>query len=210
MLFRHSKPLRAACVLGMVSLALLSSIAVADPPRLPRVEMNTPAGKIIVEVDVKHAPITAANFLRQVDQGLYKGATFYRTVGPRNNPNHKLPLSIVQGGIGPGASILPPIPLETTATTGLTHDDGAISMGRIAPNSAQSEFFVVIGVARDLDFGPGGRNPDGLGYAVFGHVVRGMKIIRRINAMPAGGGEGAMKGQYLDNPVPITSIRRLP
>ncbi len=53
---------------------------------------------------------------------------------------------------------------------------------------------------RPLDFG-GGRNPDGQGFAAFGRVVRGMDVVRRIQASPA-------KGQALDPPVLILRARR--
>lgn len=197
---------RLAIAAGLVA-AGLASAAVAAP--LPRVAMETPEGRIVVELDVVHAPKTAANFLRYVDEGLYKGARFYRVVRPGNDPKPDMPMSVVQGGLAPAEGPLPPIPHETTRETGLKHDDGAISMARVEPGSANSEFFIVIGQAPGLDFGPG-RNPDGQGYAVFGHVVRGMDVIRRINAAPASRGEGAKTGQILDKVVPITVMSRVP
>jgi peptidyl-prolyl cis-trans isomerase A (cyclophilin A) len=197
---------RAAMAAGLVVAALALIAAAPAPP--PRVAMETPQGRIVVEVDVAHTPVTAANFLRHVDQGLYKGAHFYRAVRPDNDPKPAMPMQIIQGGIEPANSPLPPIAHETTAATGLRHDDGAISMARDAPGTATSEFFIVIGQAPGLDFGPG-RNPDGQGYAVFGHVVEGMDVVRRINGGATGGGDGVKKGQMLEAPVPITAIRRV-
>lgn len=190
---------------GAVLATAISSAAIAAP--LPRVVLETPEGRIVVEVETERAPKTAANFLRHVDEGLYKGARFYRVVRKDNDPNLKLPMQIIQGGISPAASPLPPVPHETTRETGLKHDDGAISIARLAPGTAGSEFFIVIGTAPGLDFGPG-RNPDGQGYAVFGHVVEGMDVVRRINAGAAGGGDSYTTGQVLTTPVPITSVRR--
>lgn len=189
-----------------LAFALVASPALAQP--LPRVAMETPEGRIVVEVEVVKAPKTAANFLRHVDEGLYKGARFYRVVRKDNDPNPKLPMQIIQGGISPAASPLPPVVHETTRETGLKHDDGAISVARLAPGTAGSEFFIVIGQAPGLDFGPG-RNPDGQGYAVFGHVVSGMDVVRRINAGPAGGGETYTTGQVLNAAIPITRIERV-
>lgn len=196
---------RAIALTAAALAAAAASTAVAAP--LPRVIMETPEGRIVVEVDVVRAKKTAANFLRYVDEGLYKGAKFYRAVRPGNDPKPDLPMRIIQGGISPAASPLPPVPHETTRETGLRHDDGAISVARLAPGTAGSEFFIVIGQAPGLDFGPG-RNADGQGYAVFGHVVEGMDVVRRINAGPAGGGDSYTSGQILVAPVPITAVRR--
>lgn len=180
----------------------------AAPPANPKVALQTPQGRIVVEVDVARAPVTAANFLRYVDDGLFKGAGFYRVVRPDNdrNPAH---ITVIQGGLDPEPAPLPPIRHETTRETGLRHTDGAISMARNEPGSATSEFFIVIGDAPALDFG-GARNPDGQGFAVFGRVVEGMEVVRRINAGAAGGGEGVLTGQILDQPVPITAMARIP
>ena len=67
----------------------------AEPP-LPRVAIVTTAGTLTVEVEVKRAPITAANFLRYVDQKRLDGVSFYRIVkvGPE--------FGFVQFGAGAG------------------------------------------------------------------------------------------------------------
>lgn len=192
--------------LAIIGLALATAAGAAS---LPRVALETTEGRIVIEVDPVHAPISAGNFLSQVDRKLYSGATFYRTVRADNNPRPEFPMVLIQGGIGMGNGKLPPIPMETTAKTGLRHDDGAVSWGRIAPDSATSEFFITIGDAPALDSGPGTRNPDGQGYAVFGHVVSGMDVVRRINARASSGGEAPLKGQMLDKPVAITAIHRV-
>ena len=79
---------------------------------------------------------------------------------------------------------LPPIQIERTRDTGLKHRDGTLSMARDGPDTAQDEFFICIGDQPELDFG-GKRNPDGQGFAAFGQVVKGMGVVRRIQASPA-------------------------
>jgi peptidyl-prolyl cis-trans isomerase A (cyclophilin A) len=96
----------------------------------------------------------------------------------------------------------PPVPLERTSQTGLSHKDGVISMARDAPDTAASDFFICIGDQPSLDFG-GMRNPDGQGFAAFGHVVKGMDVVRKIQAAPA-------EGQRLTPPVTILKARRAP
>jgi len=196
---------------ALVAAALLAGAAQAEGA-LPRVEIDTDAGPIVVEVDTARAPVTAGNFLAYVDKGFYRGGAFYRVVHPGND-NNPHPITVIQGGLGPEdrPSPLPPIRHESTEETGLKHDDGAISMARDAPGSASSEFFIVIGDQPALDYG-GLRNPDQQGFAVFGHVVRGMEVVRRINGAPTAkeSADAYTRGQRLATPVTIRGMRRLP
>ena len=91
------------------------------------------------------------------------------------------------------------IALERTRDTTLRHLDGALSMARTGPDTATHSFSIVLGDQPSMDFG-GLRNPDGQGFAVFGRVVRGMDIARKIQAQP-------VEGQRLITPVNIIRIR---
>jgi peptidyl-prolyl cis-trans isomerase A (cyclophilin A) len=198
---------RSIALLFPLSLALSSSLAVAGPPAPrpadARVLLETAAGEIEILVDVAHAPVTARNFLRYVADGAYDGGDFHRTVTPENQPDKKVKIDVVQAGVPIAREKLghPPIPLERTRDTGLSHVDGAVSMARDTPDSATSDFFICVGPQPSLDFG-GARNPDGQGFAAFGRVVRGMDVVRRIWRSPA-------KGQTLDPPVAIVRARVL-
>ena len=166
----------------------------------PRVAIKTELGEIVVEIDLARAPVTAANFLRYVDAGLYDGSTFHRTVTPANQPDNPVRIEVIQGGQLPEAKQFPPIAHETTAMTGLRHLDGTISMARSHPGSAASSFFFCINDQPELDFG-GRRNPDGQGFAAFGRVIAGRDVVRAIQSRPA-------EGQQLSPPVKIISVRR--
>jgi peptidyl-prolyl cis-trans isomerase A (cyclophilin A) len=185
-------------------IACLAAVAVAGPALAgaenPRVVIKTEKGDIVVEVDLARAPVTAANFLRYVDAGLYDGSTFHRTVTPANQPDNAVRIEVIQGGQLPGEREFPPIAHETTAATGLKHLDGTISMARDKPGSAASSFFFCINDQPELDFG-GRRNPDGQGFAAFGRVVQGMDVVRAIQVLPA-------RAQQLAPPVKIISVRR--
>jgi peptidyl-prolyl cis-trans isomerase A (cyclophilin A) len=165
--------------------------------------VRTALGDLVVEVDEVRAPATARNFLRYVDAGRYRGGAFHRTVttSPDNQPRNAVKIDVVQAGPAPGTEF-PPIALERTRETGLSHVDGAVSMARDGPDTATADFFVCVGAQPELDLG-GRRNPDGQGFAVFGRVVSGMDVIRRIHRAPA-------KGQSLEPPVAILEIVRLP
>jgi peptidyl-prolyl cis-trans isomerase A (cyclophilin A) len=197
--------LATAGVFGLV-VSSLSGLA-ASPERTPGpvlVRIVTAQGEIDVEVDLARAPATAANFLRYVDAGRYDGGRFHRTVRPETEVRRDVPIQVVQAGPaeGPEAKDFPPIALERTSATGLRHVDGAVSMARAGADTATGDFFVCVGDQPSLDFG-GARNPDGQGFAVFGRVVRGGDVVRKIQASPA-------KGQTLTPPVAIRSARRLP
>lgn len=189
----------------LVLLFPLASSPSGTPPvplaRQARVVLETGLGEIEVEVDLERAPATARNFLRYVEDGRYDGGRFHRTVTPQNQPDKKVKIDVIQAGVAPAREKddFPPIPLERTRDTGLSHVDGAVSMARDTPDSATSDFFLCVGDQPSLDFG-GARNPDGQGFAAFGRVVRGMDVVRKAWRSPA-------KGQALVPPVPILRAR---
>ena len=152
-------------------------------------------------MDTVRAPVTGRNFLRYVDQGSYRGGRFYRTVRADNQREDRARIAAIQGGLDSlRAKDFPPIELERTTETGLSHRDGTISMARDGPNTATSDFFICIGDQPVLDFG-GKRNPDGQGFAAFGKVVRGMDVVRQIQTARA-------QGQRLTPPIEIVDITR--
>ena len=153
---------------------------------VPVVTIETSVGSIDVEIDAARAPITAANFLKYVDARMYDGGRFHRAVRLDNQVRKDVMIQVIQGGRAPEQARamkgFGPIPLERTSITTLKHVDGAISMARgNAADSASSDFFLCVGDNPSLDFG-GARNPDGLGFAAFGRVVRGMDVVRKIQS----------------------------
>ncbi|WP_313808295.1 peptidylprolyl isomerase [Sphingobium sp.] len=189
---------------AFLCLAPASAQTVAAPPADVRVALDTGAGRILIAVHVGKAPVTAANFLRYVDQKRLDGTQFYRGVGTAD-------YGFVQGGAqNDPKRILPPIAHEPTTLTGLTHDDGALSMARYAPGSATGDFFIVLGKMPGMDAHPEAAG-DNQGFAVFAHVVEGMEVVKAILAAPKSptAGEGVMKGQMLEQPVKILTARRV-
>lgn len=188
----------AATVMAITTVAPLPAADVK-----PRVELETSAGTIVVELEPQAAPISVANFLRYVDERLLAGATFYRVVRDDNQPESPVRIDVIQGGLGfdDGPRPLPEIEHETTDRTGLRHLEGTLSMARSAPGTASSEMFICVGDQPELDFG-GRRNPDGQGFAAFGRVVEGMAVVRAIHQLPA-------DGQMLVEPVTIRRVARI-
>ena len=177
-------------------------LAIADDNKLVVVKIKTVNGEIEVELDAKNAPNTTANFLRYVDAKHYDGGRFHRTVTPSNQPDTAVKIEVIQAGVHPDKEkeTFPAIKLERTRDTKLTHKNGTISMARDGPDTATSDFFICVGDQPELDFG-GKRNPDGQGFTAFGHVVKGMEVVRAIQ-------KSAADGQTLKPPIPIQSITR--
>lgn len=200
----HPRLSRRTVVLAAILAAAIAGAGTADAVAgtAPRVVMQTPLGNIVVEIYVDRAPISAANFLSYVDDALFGGAHFYRVVTLANQPSNDVKIEVVQGGLGFGeAERKPAIEHETTDITGIRHLDGTLSMARLGPGTATSEFFICVGDQPELDFG-GARNPDGQGFAAFGRVIEGMDVVRAIHQQEA-------NGQMLIDTVPITAVRRL-
>lgn len=198
--------------LAVLAAALATSAAAQTPLPAPdgavRVKLDTANGPILVEVYPKQAPVTAGNFLRYVDEKRFDGASFYRASKVPNAPDYGL----VQGGVrNDPKRVLKPIAHEPTTKTGLSHVNGALSMGRTTPGTATSDFFICVGDMTYMDADP--RQPgDNLGFAVFGKVVEGMDTVKTILAEPTSptAGEGVMKGEMLAKPVKILSASRAP
>jgi peptidyl-prolyl cis-trans isomerase A (cyclophilin A) len=166
------------------------------------VVIATDKGDIEVELDPAKAPATVANFLKYVDGKFYDGGQFHRTVTPENQPQNKVKIEVVQASINAkkAKEEFPPIKLERTKDTKLSHKDGTISMARDGPDTATSDFFICIGDQPELDFG-GKRNPDGQGFAAFGKVVKGMDVVKAIQSAPS-------KEQDLMPPIKILKVTR--
>lgn len=176
------------------------------PPARPRVRLQTDKGVIVLELAIDKAPVTVANYLRYVNARRYDGTTFFRASQAPGAPT----VGFIQARIQNPAKLFPPIAHESTLQTGLKHVDGAISMARLAPGTAQSDFTICCGPAPQMDANPEAPGDNG-GYAAFGQVVEGMEVARAILASPRNGPAPTpvMAGQMLDPPVKILTARRL-
>jgi peptidyl-prolyl cis-trans isomerase A (cyclophilin A) len=195
----------AAALLAAASVPALGQAAPAAPATAPQAELvpvaiETSAGRIVVALDKTHAPVTTANFLRYVDAHRFDGEKFYRAMHVGADGG------LIQGGITSDArKLYPPIAHEPTTETGLRNVAGAISMANGGPGTARADFFILASDIPSLD-----DTADRPGFAVFGHVVEGMEVVKAILASPVSPtkGEGAMKGQMLEPAVKIIKAER--
>ena len=173
------------------------------------VVLETTMGDITITLEVERAPITAANFLRYVDEGRFDGTVFYRAMSLDREPK---PNGLLQGGTQfDPERILPGIAHEPTTQTGLSHTNGALSMAMGEPGSANGDFSIMLQDQIGLDARPDAKEDVWRnGYAVFGYVTSGMDVVAAIHqsGIDPNKGEGMMRGQMLAEPVTIEKARR--
>ena len=180
-----------------LSFVLLSSCTQKDN----KYTIETELGNIVFETYPEKAPITTTNFEKYVDQNIFDGASFYRVVRMDNQPKDSIKIEVIQGDFTGKDYYFPTIAHETTDVTGLKHLDGTVSMGRFKVGSTAAEFFICIGDQPELDFN-GKRNPDGQGFAVFGQVIEGMDVVKKIQ-------NGETDYQTLNNKIRIIQIKKV-
>ena len=178
----------------------------APPPAPPMpdtvtVSLTTTKGEIVIKLEARKAPITVGNFLKYLDSGKIDNSPFWRAADSGAS-------GFVQATMnGP---TFPPIAHEPTSQTGLSHTDGAISMSRFDPGTATADFVICVGDNTFMDAGREG-SKDKLGYAAFGHVIKGMGVVRAIlhGRIDTHTRKGGWAGQMLAKPVKITSAKRI-
>ncbi len=199
-----------ANILKTVFLAFMVSVVSACADKdTSIVVLETDLGQIDIKLFHDKAPLSVNDFLYYVDNQLYDAQGFYRAVRPETDPLN-MGMEIIQGGRLDLERITASIDHETTQMSGLSHIDGAVSMARDGPGTGSAAyFFISIGDNTFLDFA-GERNPDGQGYAVFGQVIKGMDVVRAVQARETKGSSDSAvtEGQYLSEPVIIKKARR--
>jgi cyclophilin family peptidyl-prolyl cis-trans isomerase len=144
----------------------------------PMVLISTSLGDIKVELYPDKAPETVKNFLQYADAGYYNDTIFHRVI----------PGFMIQGG-GLTADMQDKragqrAPIKNESSNGLQNDVGTLAMARTsAPDSATSQFFIN---TKNNDFLNKEKAQDGVGYAVFGKVVDGMDVVRKIEHVKTG------------------------
>lgn len=167
--------LRRTLLLAATSLALLASQAFAAA--LPRVQLETSMGNIVIELDQAKAPKTVANFLKYVEDKHYDGTIFHRVIDG---------FMVQGGGMLSDMSEKPTrAPIQNEANNRLKNQRGTIAMARRPdPHSATAQFFINVADNDFLDFKS--ETPQGWGYAVFGKVVEGMEVVNKIKDVKTG------------------------
>ena len=157
----------------------------------PVVTITMADGRVMkAELYPDKAPNTVNNFISLASKGFYKGLTFHRVI----------PGFMIQGGCpegtgmgGPGYEIDGEFSANGFRQNDLVHETGVLSMARtMAPNSAGSQFFIMVAPAPHLD----GQ------YAAFGKVLEGAEVAIDISRVPRD-----MRTDQPKTPVVIESVQ---
>ncbi len=163
-------------LLCLLSLILPAAFAVAAPHAAPADEVaviETSKGRLVLEFWPDVAPKTVENFKKLAKDGFYDGTAFHRILSgfmaQGGDPLTKDPSKEALWGTGdPGYKI-------AAEFNDRKHTRGVISMARSAdPDSAGSQFFLMLGAAPHLD------NQ----YTGFGKVIDGEETLVKIAATP--------------------------
>lgn len=180
---------RSMTLLGLAIVVMLASCD-SKTYTYPTVKVQTLFGSIIMELYPEKAPLSVAAFLKNVESGAYKNSNFYRVMKAEDLPSSVEKTELIQGGIHYSnptlVKELGKIALETTEQTGLHHEAGSVSLARSTEESSASEFFISLNKSPAFDFG-GSSHTDKQGYAVFGKVIEGMDVVRKIHAQSSNG-----------------------
>ena len=137
-------------------------------------EIKTSSGDIHIRFFPDVAPQHVKNFIDLAEKGYYNGTKFHRVIpgfmiqGGDPNTISGDPSTWGTGGSGKN------VPAEFND---ISHKRGIVSMARAQdPNSASSQFFIVVADSTFLD----------RQYSVFGQVVKGMEVADKIVAAPRG------------------------
>jgi peptidyl-prolyl cis-trans isomerase B (cyclophilin B) len=139
--------------------------------------IDTKFGEIEIEFLSDKAPGHVKNFLDLAKKGFYDGTTFHRVIpgfmiqGGCPNTKDASKGKGAHGTGGPGYNV-------NAEFNDTSHKRGIVSMARAQdPNSAGSQFFIVVADSTFLD----------KQYTAFGKVVRGIEVADKIVASPRDG-----------------------
>lgn len=167
-------------VVRLALLALLLAVLVISThthAANPLVRLTTSHGEIVFELYPEKAPRTVANFLNYVNTGFYNGTIFHRAVDK----------FVVQGGgLTPELQYKPTLdPIPNESNNGLRNEPGSLAMARLyEPDTATSQFYINLDDNKYLNF----HAPEAKyrGYCVFGKVIRGLDVAKKISRLPTG------------------------
>lgn len=168
----------------LMGLPTVAQAQAQTPPTDPEntLLIDLPKGRVVIEMLPQAAPKHVARIKELVRRKFYDGLVFHRVIDGFMAQGGD-PTGTGMGGSGRS------LPLEPSA---IPHERGIVSMARTqAPNSADSQFFIMLGASPNLD----GK------YTVWGRVVSGMDAVEALRK-----GDPGLNGM-VDKPDRIIRMR---
>jgi cyclophilin family peptidyl-prolyl cis-trans isomerase len=144
------------------------------------VRFDTTEGSFRAEIFEDQAPVTTKNFIDLVEKGFYDGISFHRIIEG----------FMIQGGCPEGSGRGGPgYQIDDEFNPELRHsDEGILSMANAGPNTGGSQFFITLAATPWLDDR----------HAVFGKVVDGMEVIRKLGQVETGRNDRPVKDVVME------------
>ncbi len=161
----------------IITFLLLSLFIMAQ-----NVVLETNFGKIELKLFPKVAPLAVKNFTTHVKEGYYNGTIFHRVI--KN--------FMIQGGdptgTGMGGESIWHKPFKDEFAPNLIFDRPyLLAMANRGPNTNGSQFFITVAPAPWLNGG----------YTIFGKVVKGQDIVKKINSLPTDKNDRPLQKAYI-------------
>jgi cyclophilin family peptidyl-prolyl cis-trans isomerase len=180
--------------LVLTSLLAAGGATAAAAKGNPMVLISTLQGDIKVELYPDKAPETVKNFLEYVNAGYYDNTIFHRVIPGFMIQGGGLTADMKEKREGQRSAI------KNESSNGLKNDVGTLAMARTsAPDSATSQFFINV---KSNEFLNKDKAQDGVGYAVFGKVVGGMDVVKKIEQVKT-----TAKGMHQNVPADAVVIK---
>ena len=163
------KGIAAACILSACVISCNQGRAAGEPDGL-YARLDTAKGEILIQLEYKRAPLTVGNFVGLAEGRMdaskgkkyFDGQSFHRVVAG----------FVIQSGDPKGDGTGGPgYEFPNEISNDLKYDaEGVVGMANAGPNTNGSQFFITMRAVPELDGG----------YTVFGKVVQGMDIAKKI------------------------------
>ncbi|HZT95550.1 MAG TPA: peptidylprolyl isomerase [Chloroflexota bacterium] len=154
--------------------------------------LSTSKGEIVIALEPKQAPLAVNNFVFLARHRFFDHIPFWRIIKG----------FMIQTGDPTGSGTGGPGYSFKIESSGRNFLPGTVAMANTGqPNSNGSQFFICEGSScANLDSAP----PPG--YTIFGHVVKGLAVVKAIGSVPTHlGNDGSMSAP--DSPVYLNSVR---
>jgi len=186
----------ALALFSLSCLALAQNPSAATPqPGKTLVKLETTKGDIVLELFKDKAPLSVASFLRHAKSGFYDGTIFHRVINSFMIQGGGYDLTMHEKSAGPA--------IKNEADNGLKNTLYTVAMARTSdPHSASAQFYINVKDNRSLDHR--GKSDEGWGYAVFGRVVDGKRVVDEIKGVATGS-----RGPYDDVPLKPILIKKV-
>lgn len=144
--------------------------------------LETTQGNIEIALIPEIAPKACENFTELAEEGYYDGTVFHRVING----------FMIQGGdptgTGRGGTSKWGAPFEDEVVQSVTFDRaGILAMANSGPNSNGSQFFITTAPAPWLN----------MKHTIFGEVVGGEDVVKKIETVPVGGGDRPVEDQRI-------------